>query len=59
LLRTTFWLIRLVVLLTALSVTAVAISVALVAARTSVQLGMNTDTEVAKPIPKAIAKSID
>jgi len=40
-------------------VTAVAISVALVAARTSVQLGMNTDTEVAKPIPKAIAKSID
>jgi hypothetical protein len=44
-------------------VTAVAISVALVAARSSVQLGMNTDTEVAKsitkPIAKSIAKSID
>jgi cation transporter-like permease len=45
LLRTTFWLLRLVALLTALSVTAVAISVALVAARTSVQLGMDSDTE--------------
>ena len=44
-LRTTFWLLRLVALLTALSVTAVAISVALVAARTSVQLGMNGDTK--------------
>jgi cation transporter-like permease len=50
LLRTTFWLLRLVALLTALSVTAVAISVALVAARTSVQLGMDSDRNVTKSI---------
>jgi len=48
LLRKTFWLLRLVALLTALSVTAVAISVALVAARTSVQLGMDSETDATK-----------
>jgi hypothetical protein len=49
-LHRTLWLIRLVALLTALSVSAVAISVALVAARTSVQLGMNGDTAVTRPM---------
>jgi hypothetical protein len=49
-LRRTFWLLRLVAFLTAISVTAVAISVALVAARTSVEVGIDTDTGVTKAI---------
>jgi len=46
----TLWLLRLVAFLTALSVTAVAISVALVATRTSVRVGIESDTPGAKAI---------